>query len=461
MLFQRMALGAGLLLALFPGACLEAQSSQPDASSQVSQGEKQTVKVPVFRSTTALVYLDVTVVDKKGRPVVTGLTKDDFTITEDKQPQRTFSFEAPDVHGLGNSDSEPESGGSAKAVAEGKAPTTIVVLDLLNTQYADFAFVRDETRKFLLKQPEEFPATAEMLVLGNTALTVLVKPTRSRQELVAALEHLPRALPFKIGQPNFMDDLIRQSYDSLQQIAIQNRGVPGRKNVIWIGAGPPGMPEHELSDKAQETVEHYVRHSVNLMSGVAGYALPYQSGIAGGHECRLRRKTKSAKIATTTDDMTEFKPFAGGDHTFNELVYKTGGALFNENDVSMAIQESVDLGSKYYTLTYQPQDGEADARFRRIEVKLRNPDLHVVTKEGYFGREKGELLDSDNQTVNILRDASLASVSFLALNVRIANVLRHPDAHTAEITLQFEDKKLHWQAIEDGKSSTTVIVWMR
>jgi hypothetical protein len=156
--------------------------------------------------------------------------------------------------------------------------------------------------------------------------------------------------------------------------------------------------------------------------------------------------------------MTEFKPFAGGDQTFNELVHKTGGALFNENDVSVAIQKSVDLGSKYYTLTYQPQDGEADARFRRIEVKLRNPNLHVVTKEGYFGREKGELLDSDNQTVNILRDASLATVSFSAVDVSVAGVMRHADARTAEITLQLIDKKLHWQAAEDGKSSTTVIV---
>jgi hypothetical protein len=118
----------------------------------------------------------------------------------------------------------------------------------------------------------------------------------------------------------------------------------------------------------------------------------------------------------------------------------------------------VDLGSQYYTLTYQPQDAKADARFRQIEVKLRNPNLHVVTKQGYFSREKGELLDSDNQTVNILRDASLAMVSFSALHVNVARVMRHADAHTAEITLQLNDQKLHWQAAEDGKSSTTVIV---
>jgi hypothetical protein len=30
--------------------------------------------------------------------VVKGLTKDDFTITDDKKAQRIFSFEAPETH---------------------------------------------------------------------------------------------------------------------------------------------------------------------------------------------------------------------------------------------------------------------------------------------------------------------------------------------------------------------------
>jgi hypothetical protein len=32
--------------------------------------------------------------------VVTGLSKDDFIITEDKKPQRIFSFEAPETHSM-------------------------------------------------------------------------------------------------------------------------------------------------------------------------------------------------------------------------------------------------------------------------------------------------------------------------------------------------------------------------
>src|SRR5271170_3363525 len=89
---------ACLPLCLFQAALVRAQNDAPGAASQSTAKEKP-ANIPVFRSTTTLVYLDVTVVDKKGNPVVTGLTRDDFTITEDKQPQRTFSFEAPDEHG--------------------------------------------------------------------------------------------------------------------------------------------------------------------------------------------------------------------------------------------------------------------------------------------------------------------------------------------------------------------------
>ena len=77
------------LLAAIPLSCAAAQSRQ----SQQSNPSTPTIKV-----TSALVFLDVTVLDKKGNPVVTGLTKDDFTITEDTKPQRIFSVEAPEAH---------------------------------------------------------------------------------------------------------------------------------------------------------------------------------------------------------------------------------------------------------------------------------------------------------------------------------------------------------------------------
>ncbi|HVZ22431.1 MAG TPA: hypothetical protein VG871_15265, partial [Vicinamibacterales bacterium] len=55
---------------------------------------QQAAPQPVFRTATNLVLVDVVVRDRKGA-IVTGLTKDDFQLTEDGRPQQilTFAFE--------------------------------------------------------------------------------------------------------------------------------------------------------------------------------------------------------------------------------------------------------------------------------------------------------------------------------------------------------------------------------
>jgi VWFA-related protein len=96
-------------------------------SSVMAQSQQSTPTTPAIKVTSTLVFLDVTVLDKKGHPVVSGLTKDDFTITEDKIPQTIFSFEAPEVHAIrtGAEDENPTA----------KAPHTILVMDQLNSGF--------------------------------------------------------------------------------------------------------------------------------------------------------------------------------------------------------------------------------------------------------------------------------------------------------------------------------------
>ncbi len=130
-----------------------------------AQGQQITPSTPTIKVTSALVFLDVTVLDKKGHPVVSGLTKDDFTITEDKMPQAIFSFEAPEVHvmGAGAGDENPN----------GKAPETILVMDLLNSSFEDFDYIRYEVEQFLKAQPPHLASPTELLVIGNESLEML------------------------------------------------------------------------------------------------------------------------------------------------------------------------------------------------------------------------------------------------------------------------------------------------
>src|ERR1700753_112817 len=110
------------------------------------QGNTDTT--PTLRLTTSLVILDVTVLDKNGHPVTNGLTKDDFSITDEKQPQKILSFEAPQEH---VSMGEDETGSS-------KAPMTILVLDQLNDSVEEFTPLQKAAHDYLAAQPATLPA---------------------------------------------------------------------------------------------------------------------------------------------------------------------------------------------------------------------------------------------------------------------------------------------------------------
>jgi VWFA-related protein len=397
---------------------------------------------PTIRVTSRLVFLDVTVVDKKGRPVVKGLTKDDFTITDDKKPQRIFSFEAPDTHVIG-----------ADATVDdrsGKAPLTIFVLDLLNSSFEDFGYIRFMVHKYLAAQPAQLTSPAEIMVLGNYSLEMVQGYTRSRADLLYTLDHIPPAVPFK-EMYGFIGERFSQSIEALQVIALQNQGVPGRKNIIWVGHGGPGISTQVLPgnmDKLNEAVHYTTNTLVNSRASlfVIYPGLKYQSPVG----------TRSMVAAGT--ELGDDDPFSG-DINFGIFVNETGGKLFyNRNDVNTEIKESEELGSEYYTLTYQPPEGNVDGRFRRIRVTLRNPDLRVVTKAGYFAMDKEAAVGRRPQALVNIAEAVKSTIPFEALKVTIEDIVRHPDTGTAEFTVVLSPQNLDWQPAGERTSKVDFLL---
>lgn len=411
----------------------------------VAQSQKSSTDVPTFRQTSNLVFLDVTVLDKKGHPVVTGLTKDDFVITEEKKPQRIFSFEAPEAHNIKTD--------AADLASPGKAPATIFVLDLLNSDFPDFAFIRYSVQKYLESQPDELETPAELLVVGNQSLEMLQGFTRNKGDLLFALNHLPAILPYKKMNGAFFAERFGQSIDALQQIALQSKGVPGRKNVIWVGHGGPNVSSMFLPTEVTEKLNRYVDDTANLLVDARVSLFVIYPGL----KTELR-KDVSLSAMTAQADLGESNPFSG-DINFGVFVNLTGGTLFyNRNDVDREMAKSEELGSNYYTLTYQPHDVNPDGKFRRIRVALRDPKLHAVTKTGYFAPEKDAPTDPLQQTMVNLTDAAHSTIPYQALDLKIANVVRHPDARTAEVTVNLKGKNLDWLSDGDGKSDAVLTV---
>ena len=420
-----------VMLVSFPASGSMAQSQLKNQSGPSN--------IPTIQVTSRLVFLDVTVLDKEGRPVVAGLGKEDFTITENKKPQHIFSFEAPQQHTMA------ASGGLDNP--DGEAPVTIFVLDLLNSQFEDFAFIRYSVRKYLAAQPPQLSSPAEMMVIGNDSLEVVQGYTRNKEDLLFALDHIPAAVPYKIMNGSFFWERLGQSIDALQQIALENQGVPGRKNVVWVGHGGPNLNTAALPGQWAEQIDQYVHETTNMMVDARVSLFVIYPGL------KVQEREISISARDANADIGNSEPFAG-DVNFGVFVNETGGKLFfNRNDVDAEIKRSQLLGSEYYTLTYQPREGDADGKFRRVRVTLRDRNLRVMTKAGYFAPAKGAQVDPRQQMIIDISQAARSTIPFTALDVKVAGVVRHPDTRTAELTVAIKGGNLNWQANDDGKST--------
>jgi VWFA-related protein len=403
---------------------------------------------PTIQVTSKLVFLDVTVLDKKSHPVVEGLTKDDFVITEDKAPQRIFSFEAPDAHRL--------AAGASVDNPDGKAPLTILVLDQLNSNFPDFAYIRWEVKRYLESQPKELNSPTEMMVIGNQSLELVQNYTRDRGELLNALAHVPAAIPYKMMNGSFWAERLGQSFDALQQIALENKGVPGRKNIIWVGHGSPGLNSLFLPADVAEGVQRYAQDTTNMLVDARMTLFVIYPGLNVNVRGSLRMGAELDASASIGDD----GPFATtGDINFGVFVDETGGKLFyNRNDVDEEMRQSERMGSEYYTLTYQPHSGDDNGRFRRIRVTVRDPNLRVVTKAGYYAPDKKRPVDPRTQLMQSIAEAARSTIPFGALHVTISDLVRHPDTQTAQFTARIPPKDLNWMPGDPGRSSTYVVI---
>lgn len=422
------------------------QASAQGVAPVPSNNTPPSTQVPTLSVTSNLVFLDVTVIDKNGQPVVTGLTKDDFSIAENGKPQHIFSFEAPEVHTVIPNQANSEN-------LEEKAPVTILVLDLLNSRFQDFAYIRDSVRRYLRAQPEELSSPAEMLVVGNQSLDMLQGYTRRRDDLLHALDHLPEILPYKQMNGAFWAERFDQSLAALQQIALQNKGVPGRKNVIWVGHGGPNLTvDQTLSPTTIEKIREYVHMTTNMLVDSRISLFVIYPGLSVNSTV-FRLSAADSDVDLGNDD-----PFAG-DINFGLLSNETGGKLyFHRNDIDKEIARSVRLGSNYYTLTYQPQFVDPNGKFRRIRVTLRDRSLRVVTKAGYFAPDEKAILKPDQQHVIKIAQALQAAFPINSLDIETGTLLHHPDAQTAQVTVLIGSKNLDFKPDASGKNSDHILI---
>jgi len=439
-----------------------------------SDAQSTAAKEAVFRLEVRRVPLDIVVTDKDGNPV-RGLKKDDFIIKEDKKTQKALSFEYLDgssstfvppklaplpANTFVNLPTQPERG-----------PLYVLYYDMVNTPPVN----QMEAHKQLLDFVDHAQPGTRFALFGNMAGLHLVQGfTSDRERLHAAIlskgagPHFPKV--FLDGRSFGYEDA-GAALSNLKFLADYLRGIPGRKNLLWLSSefpipAGPGMTGHNsdtgvgggfssstlqindltllLRKGIKETYSALATSQVALYPvDLKGVAPVSQTGVVGGGD-------------TTTDDQ-HMDTIAGA----------TGGHAYHGNNrLKELIDKAVENGENYYSLTYSPTNMKYDGLERHIEVSLAKEKGYTLSyRTLYYGvpddepqptAHKNEFVQSrfvaakvsDNLYANIEHGAPM--LHDLLFSAHVATEESATMA-TAEQMLQLEDSPAYFRTRQRDK----------
>lgn len=414
-----------------------------------------------------LVVLDVVVTDKKGQPI-DDLRRDELHVMEDGKPQTLRTFESPDAHKLPATAAEtPEQAAAevfdpAQPANFGQSPTTILVLDQLNTHFADSSFARRELANYLAKQPAVLSQPTSLVTIFPDHFKLLEQFTRDRSKLQHTLDKSPVKYPWQLelsGKSDYSPiQRLDTSLKALEELAQTYARIPGRKNIIWIGGGFPSLDPESLASNDELEVKDQLKHISNVLldSRMVLYAVDPTSMMGQMTEITDFQQMAFAQMSGELGSAPIDPVDAGGD--FDSLGKLTGGKVIrNMNNVATQIETAVDFSSHFYTVSYSPTNNvETSLQFRKVKVTCGRPDCVVTTRTGYYAGKPPK----ENQNQNISYDLSTAAESSVRLNgLRVsvevnASVAVLNDAWMVHVAAP----ELTWTSQDDGTSKAEVAV---
>jgi VWFA-related protein len=373
------------------------QSAAPPASQQPTQNPDGTY---TMRVSTRIVVLDVVATDKQGN-IVNGLSKEDFHITEDSDPQTITNFE------LGGSrvpaqTADIESTADLDRLAP-RAPVNIILLDEFNTRFEDMAFAQYSLKKYLEKQPDHLTTPTMLIAVQIDKFDVLNDYTQDKQKLLDSLKHHFSGNPWRNNSTSWAPERYGTAFLTLRRVSEATVGHQGHKNMIWIGRGFPAIhlesqPVDTMNrlNSIRQDVVNQMRDARITLTTIDPAGLLIDPGVYG-------------EAAAFND------PF-GGNYQFAQLAKATGGrTIYGRNDVDVQIGAAADEGTNFYTLVYHPTNNSRDAfKFRKINITVNRPGVTLSSLQGYYLQLRPRPVDPKAPNRRVLSDLAAASDSKMA-----------------------------------------------
>lgn len=329
----------------------------------VCVGLTQTAPAGSDRSLT----LNVVVTDKSGKPVP-GLEAQDFTLLDNKHPQKITSFEAV--------------GG---ANAQGAPDEVILLLDDVNDAITNVAFERREVEKFLERDNGALSHPMLLALLSDAGLK-LSSASQDGKALIADLNaNQPGLRVLRRDQGAYgAGDRLQLSLSAIAQLVRTEGSRPGRKLVVWISPGWPILtgPAIQLSPKDRQGIfQNIVALSDSLRK--ADMTITSLDPLGAADTAQLQTFAWKAFVnGVRKPNDAQF-----GNLALQVLAYQSGGRVLNSsNNVAGEIAKAVSDADIYYVLKFESAPAETANQYHSIEVKVDKPGLTVRTRSGYYAQ---------------------------------------------------------------------------
>jgi VWFA-related protein len=348
---MRIRLGVAAILFGLPGLSLAGWAQlapSPDAPPvSTAPAPPEDESVATFKINVNLVDVFFTVKDKAGN-LVPHLTRDDCTVSEDKEPQKLKSF-----------------------VAETNQPLTLgILLDTSGSQYQVLPLEQDVGSQFLarvLRQKDE-----AFLLSFDVNVDLLQDFTNSPRLLARAMN----------------------------KAEINTAGGNGAAGIPGAGGGTipvHGTPKGTL---LYDAVYLASNEKLNQESGRKAMIL-----LTDGEDQGSRNKIGEAISAAQKSNAIVYviliadRGFYGGFGYFGfsamkKMTEETGGRLIdvgnNGKKLEAAFQQIEDELRTQYVASYTPSNAKLDGGFRHLSVECRGDGLKVQVRKGYFAPKSQE-----------------------------------------------------------------------
>src|SRR3984885_12190801 len=378
-------------------------SAQDQSQTQPDAQSAYTLKV-----NSDLVLTNVVVRDKKTGEVVRGLKSSDFEILENGKPQSIISFDFQSVD---------QAAPLNEATVNGKAPSAhimgtmnrtgtseqlrnhrliVMFFDITSMQPEDLDRAQDAARNYINKQMH--PADLVSVVSLDQSLSLDQDFTANKQQLLNAVNKYSgtQGAGFQSGATsttNQVEDTTaftpdEQEYNDVntdrelfafEDIAHSLSYINEKKSLLYFSGG---IQRDGIENQASlhAAINASVRANMSIYSvDTRGLEAISPLGDASTGSLRGTSGYNGAALQNNLDSNFNTQ------EVMATLSSDTGGkAFFDSNDFSPAFQRIQQDTSAYYVIGFRSTNPVRDGRYRRLTIKINQPNLKIEYRPGYY-----------------------------------------------------------------------------